>query len=93
MPRQTRASLVRTFGADFADRVEALPTGPWHGPFESVQGVHLVRIVERHPPEPGVFENLETYLRQEWLMTRTRELQQERIAEIRAGYRIELAEQ
>jgi parvulin-like peptidyl-prolyl isomerase len=73
--------------------VEALPTGAWHGPFESVQGVHLVRVAERHPPEPGVFENLETYLRQEWLMTRTRELQQERVAEIRAGYRIELAEQ
>ena len=92
MPRQTRASLVRSFGADFADRVEALPTGAWHGPFESVQGVHLVRVAERHPPEPGVFENLETYLRQEWLMTRTRGLQQERVAEIRAGYRIELAE-
>jgi hypothetical protein len=93
MPRQTRLSLVRTFGADFADRVEALPTGAWQGPVESLQGMHLVRVAERHPPEPGVFENLESYLRQAWLMDRTRELQQERVAEIRAGYRIDLVDQ
>ena len=90
MPRQTRTALVPIFGADFADRVEGLRAGKWHGPIESTQGVHLVRVVERHPPEVGVFENLESYLRQDWVMSRTRELQQKRIDEIRGGYRIEL---
>ena len=44
------------------------------------------------PSQPGVFENLESYLRQEWLMKRTQELQEERVAEIRRGYEIEFAE-
>lgn len=93
LPRQTRGDLVRTFGADFADRVEQLPVGTWHGPLESVRGIHLVRVTERHSPEVATFENVEPYLRQEWLMSRMRELQQEGIDEIRAGYRIELVEE
>jgi hypothetical protein len=90
MQRQTRVNLVRSFGADFADQVERLSTNEWSGPLESVQGTHLVKIVEHHPPQVAVFENVEPYLRQEWLMTRTRELQQERIDEIRRRYRIEI---
>lgn len=90
MPRQTRANLVPSFGADFADQLERLPTGEWYGPFESVQGIHLVKIAERHSPQVAPFENVESYLRQEWLMTHTRELQQERINEIRKRYRIEV---
>jgi len=86
----TRADLVRSFGPDFADLVVDLPAGQWHGPFESVHGVHLVRVVERHPAQTPSFEDMEPYLQQDWLMTRTRELQQQRIDELRAEYRIEL---
>jgi hypothetical protein len=41
----------------------------------------------------ATFENVEPFLRQDWVMTRTRELQQERIDEIRDGYRIRIVEQ
>jgi parvulin-like peptidyl-prolyl isomerase len=91
MPRQTRSDLVRILGPDFADAAESLPFGEWQGPVESTRGVHLVRVVERHPPEVATFEAMEQYLRQEWIMTRTRELQQERIDEIRGRYEIEIA--
>lgn len=90
LPRQTRSDLVRNLGPDFADVVEALPSGEWRGPVESTRGVHLVRVLERHPPRVGRFEKLESYLRQEWIMSRTRELQQEKIDEIRTRYRIEV---
>ena len=93
MPRQSRGDLVRALGPDFADRVETLPAGEWQGPVESTRGVHLVRVVERHPPEVATFERVERYLRQEWLVNRTRELQQERIDEIREQYRIEIADE
>ena len=93
LPRQSRSELVRAFGADFADWAEQQPTGEWRGPVESVQGVHLVRITERHPSEVATFEQVERYLRQEWVMTTTREIQQEGIDEIRSRYRIEIVEE
>ena len=92
LPRQTRVDLARTFGSDFADRVEQMLAGTWHGPLESTQGIHLVRVTERHPPRVATFENVESYLRQDWVMSRTRELQQKGIDKIRAGYRIELVD-
>jgi len=93
LPRQTRADLVRLFGAGFADFVEPLASGEWAGPVESVVGVHLVRVVDRHAPEAATFDQVESYLRQEWLMTTTRERQQAGIDEMRARYRIEAVEE
>ena len=41
------AAIAAQFGAPFAQRVLALPTGSWQGPIESSVGVHLVRVTER----------------------------------------------
>jgi len=93
LPRQARSDLVSLFGADFTDWVEQLPAGEWRGPVESNLGVHLVRVTERHPSEVATFEGVERYLRQDWVMSKTREFQQAGIDEIRAGYRIEIVEE
>lgn len=93
MPRASRVSLVTLMGAAFADSVLQLPVGGWHGPIESAQGVHLVRVVEVHPSEVASFESVESYLRQDFIMTRTREIQQGRVDEIREQYRIVIAEE
>lgn len=95
MPRMTRRELIQTYGLgpDFADTSENLPAGEWHGPIESLRGVHLVRIEERHPPETARFEDIEQYLRQDWTFSRERDIQQKRIAEIRERYRIEMVEE
>jgi hypothetical protein len=93
VPRATRFDVVSRFGAAFADRVEKLQTSQWQGPMESLHGIHLVRVEERHPAEVPKFEDVESYLRQEWLMNRTRDLQQERVDEIRESYRIEFVDE
>ena len=54
---------------DFADFVERLDSSDWAGPVESFAGIHLVRIVDRHSPEVASYEQVESYLRQEWAMT------------------------
>jgi hypothetical protein len=95
MKKATRGSLIRTYGlgSDFSDGVERLPAGQWHGPLESLRGVHLVRVEERHPPQTAAFEEIEDYLRQDWIFVRTREIQEERIAELREKYRVEMVEE
>ena len=42
-----RSEVVRTFGGDFAARVDALDPGQWSGPVESSYGLHLVLVTER----------------------------------------------
>ena len=93
MRREPRGSLVRTLGVDFANSVESANIGEWYGPIESPHGIHLVRVLERHPPEVAGFEQIERALRQEWIMIRTRELQQSGIDEIKSRYQIEIVEE
>ena len=92
MKRQSRADLVRRLGVDFTNTIEPLRPAVWHGPIESIAGIHFVRVLERHPSQVAAFEDLESYLRQDWLMEQMRALQQSRIDEIRARYRIEIVE-
>lgn len=50
LPARTARHLARTFGDDFAARVEALPPGTWSGPAESAYGLHLVWVHETVAP-------------------------------------------
>jgi len=43
----SRGDVVRTFGEDFAGRIEALAPGTWAGPIQSGFGLHLVLVRER----------------------------------------------
>ena len=91
MKRASRVDLLGRFGPDFADGVRDLKPGSgWHGPIESTRGTHYVRILEAHEPELAPFEALESYLRQDWFMTRHRETQQKKIDAMRKQYRIEI---
>jgi hypothetical protein len=43
----SRGEVARTFGEDFARRIETLALGTWSGPVESGYGLHLVLVRER----------------------------------------------
>lgn len=42
-----RSDVARTFGQDFAGRIETLAPGVWTGPIESGYGLHIVLVRER----------------------------------------------
>ncbi len=43
----TVSEVARTFGGEFAKRVEKIPAGAWTGPVQSGYGLHLVIVRER----------------------------------------------
>ena len=82
-------AIVREFGRDFLEQIWNLDAGEWQGPFKSRVGMHYVRLNGRNPVSYPEFEQIENYLRQDWEFTKRRALQQEKIDQLRAGYRIE----
>ena len=91
--RASRIDLLGTFGPAFADAIKDLEAGDrWHGPIESNRGTHYVRILERHEPVQPSFDEMESYLRQDWLLNRNREDQQNKIDEMRKRYRIVISQ-
>ena len=75
-----------TFGKPFAQAVFDMPLNQWRGPVESFQGIHYVRVAAEHEPELTPFEQMESYLRQDYILRKTRENQVAKIDELRKNY-------
>lgn len=86
--QSTRRYLVGSFGVEFTDQVLVLPLDSWAGPFASRMGTHFVKVIQRHAPQEPSFEKLESYLRQDYRMTRSLAKQDEKIAKMREQYEI-----
>lgn len=88
MPTMSRRYIVGTFGPDVARAIIAIDDDAWHGPLESAQGVHFVRVVERHPEVQAEFEFVERYLQGDWLMDRSRAAIRAEVEKVRPDYDI-----
>jgi PPIC-type PPIASE domain len=88
LPRYSLRDLIGLMGPDVARRVFELRPGAWHGPMQSERGVHFVRVAEHHPPTMPSFEELESYLRQDWTLDQQRRAAAAKLAELRQNYRI-----
>jgi hypothetical protein len=87
----TRSSFQATaaiFGKPFAQAVFDLPLNQWLGPVESFKGIHYVRVTAEHDPELPPFEQMESYLRTDYLFTKGRESQTNKIKELMKNYKI-----
>ena len=77
-----------TFGKPFAQVVFDMPLIEWRGPIESFRGIHYVRVTAAHPPELPPFENMESYLRAEYFLQKSRDSQIRKIEELRKNYEV-----
>ena len=89
--RFSKASFQTTainLGKPFAEIVFTMPVNRWQGPVESFRGVHYVRVTAEHEPELPPFEQMESYLRTDYLLQKSRESQVAKIEELKKNYRI-----
>jgi hypothetical protein len=55
---------------------------------ESFRGIHYVRVTGTHDPELPAFEQMEPYLRTDYLLTKGRESQTRKIEALMENYEI-----
>jgi hypothetical protein len=58
------------------------------GHIESFRGIHYVRVTHSHDPELPPFERMESYLRTDYLMQKSRDSQQAKIDDFKKNYEI-----
>ena len=92
LPRYSLRDLIGVMGPDVARRIFELPPGEWVGPLHSDNGVHFVRVVEKHAAAVPAFEEIESYLRQDWLFEQQKRVLADKAAELRQRYRIVIEE-
>ncbi len=86
--KSTFQTTAITFGKPFAQMVFKMPLNQWRGPIESFRGIHYVRVTAEHEPQLPPFEQMESYLRQDYLLRKTRESQVKKIDELRKNYKV-----
>lgn len=86
-----QTAIAGSFGPNVAREVLAIDDSDWHGPFESPQGVHFLRVAERHAPRQLEFADIVNWVESDWIVYKSRENIDLALAEMRKNYRIEIA--
>ncbi len=85
--------LVRQFGPETARELVAIPDADraWRGPFEAPDGSrYFLRLVQKNPPRVPEFEQVREWVQTHWLSSRTKELRDEALGDMKQNYLIEV---
>ena len=88
MARVSQRLLVGTFGAEAARSILAIADDQWHGPVESVQGVHFVRITDRTPEVQSNYDDVKLYLEGSWTLAQSRKAIEQELERLQENYEI-----
>ena len=88
MSGMTQHAIAGAFGPVAAREIVEIEDARWHGPLESPDGVHFVRVVGRTPEVKASYESVQQYLRGDWLMDRSRSAIRSEVERLRDDYEI-----
>jgi hypothetical protein len=81
-------AVANQFGAKFAARIFELSPGPWQGPIESSQGLHLVHVTALEPAQLRPFEEVREELVELWRAQSQRENEERAFAGLLKKYQV-----
>ena len=88
MQRLSRQTLARSLGAEAARSILTIDDDRWHGPLESVQGAHFVRIVGRTSSMQLTYQDVAGYIEAEWNLVQSRRVIQQELERLQDDYEI-----
>jgi hypothetical protein len=89
----SRGDVEAEFGPAFAARLDGLPLGRFEGPIESGYGAHLVRVDGRVAGRLAPLDEVREAVAREWSAAKRADLQEARMRETMARYRVEIDDQ
>ncbi len=88
LPNMSARELSGLLGPKTARSILALTDDQWHGPFESARGAHFVRVVERTPPRDARYDEVKSFLAQDWALAQSRVAIEKEVETLRGNYEI-----
>ena len=82
--------VASVFGQEFAERLNTVTVGDWHGPMCSDFGVHLVELVERRSGGRATLDEVRAKLERDLLHSRTEDAKAAVYEKLRATYRVRI---
>ena len=91
--RVSARDLVPILGPKIAKQISALTDRQWHGPFESNNGTHFVRIVDQWAAENPRYEDVRPYIVGEWPIIQSQATIEQEVNKLREQYLIVVEEE
>ena len=88
LSQYTNSQLSRVLGPAAAKAIITINDNDWHGPLDSIHGVHFVRITERHPEATVRFEDIKPYLAADLMASLSRKFVEDQLEILRSDYDI-----
>lgn len=83
-----RTDLKIIFGEDFAADLFTMEQGVWKGPLNSLHGNHYVRIIEKIDAETYPYENVKSFVREDWSVFQSRSVLENQMNKLKESYNI-----
>ena len=93
LPDVRADDLERLFGEETAEMILSANEGAWVGPHLTVRGQHWFRVTATRPPALLPLDVLRDQVRLDWIAEKEAARLEERIAELRARYRIVISDE
>ena len=87
---RTAPQLAQVFGTDFAGTVFSAPLKRWSGPYASGLGWHLVWVEESRAGDVPSYEDVESEVRERWMVEQREAAKQVRLQTMLARYEVVL---
>jgi hypothetical protein len=88
---RTADQVDQEFGGGFGQQILDLPPGSWRGPVRSAYGLHLIRVTERTPARPAVFEEARERVVTDFVFEHRRDANEAAYRTLRNRYAITVA--
>ncbi len=88
MPNMSQRDLSGLFGAKVTQTIMGIRDKQWHGSFESMHGIHMLRITGYEPAQQANFEHIKDYLQRDWIMLQSQKIVAQEIERLRKNYDI-----
>ncbi|MFC1665113.1 peptidyl-prolyl cis-trans isomerase [Pseudomonadota bacterium] len=86
--RMSKKDIAANFGPKAALFILNINDDRWHGPVESIHGIHFIRIISRVPARDADFEHIRNYLKTDWMLAQSRLIVQQETKRLRKNYNI-----
>ncbi len=80
--------IASAFGPDIAREVLAIDDEDWHGPFQSSEGSHFLRLLQRIEPRLPPYDEIRNWVETDWLAVESRKRVDDALVSMRENYRL-----
>ena len=91
LPKMSEREIIARMGKNVANAVVSEKIETWFGPLSNERGTYFIRILARYDGEIQPLMDVSSYVRDAWITNSQNSILQKKLAQLKEGYKITIA--